>query len=110
MICRYSHDIIGVFAVVVLGPQLSPHAHLHRSIPLLMSVTDLNENRRKLYLDHIEIHGIKKWKFRIKLRIKDGNDDESIELIEHAHRWTPSGTCEVPATGSISVTLKAGVA
>ncbi|KAG8837306.1 hypothetical protein FRB91_008166, partial [Serendipita sp. 411] len=51
MICRYSHDIIGVFAVVVLGPQLSPHAHLHRSIPLLMSVTDLNENRRKLYLD-----------------------------------------------------------
>ncbi|KAG8853475.1 hypothetical protein FRB91_004806 [Serendipita sp. 411] len=75
-----------------------------------MSASDPNKDGRKLYLDHIEIHGIKKWKFRVKLRLKNENADKNIELEEHEHRWTPLNSCEVPATGGMSVILKAGVA
>ncbi|KAG8867951.1 hypothetical protein FRC20_004461 [Serendipita sp. 405] len=74
-----------------------------------MNDSKFNNDKRTLYIDEINVFGVNKWKFRVKMRILDGDTDENVNLATHGSRWTPSRSCEVPVSGFIQISLKAGV-
>ncbi|KAG8822343.1 hypothetical protein FRC19_006158 [Serendipita sp. 401] len=76
---------------------------------VLMNDSKSNNDKRTLYIDEINVSEVNKWKFRVKLRLLDGDTDENVNLAAHGSRWTPSRSCEVPVSGFIQISLKAGI-